>query len=200
MDNLSIVALAGVSATGKTTLARRVREAVGSDALAVAPQLTRAYYTSIGITENAVATLPADERKRLQCALMRYVFDAMSTFVSECRASPTVRAVLLERTTLDYVSYLFAYHEVPDEERATHVADALRFFEMPTRVSIVYTPYPPPFAVNDDGFRAHKDNLRWDAELHKLLPAVIQYADVGSLDNDWTLDDRVASVRALLNV
>jgi predicted ATPase len=178
-----IVFNSGAGAVGKTSVVAKTLELAPSfDRNVVSlPSVTRSVYARLGYpTEKAATELTFEQQWELQMAIQQAYYEAIKQFIT---SNPTADLVMIDRSPLDHVSYLF--HNLAFKlslkdclfqmNRAwAFLVEVLAMQEV-NDVWIVHYKFPDHWHVPKDGedtANASSDGFRFDAGGKNLLWAL----------------------------
>lgn len=145
-----VIAFTGAAGAGKTTIASAV---ASGGKWHYEPAPTRAFYEKEGITEAVLRTRPIEDQIAFQGRLVEF---AMAWWAEIGNKG----LVVTDRTPIDYLAYWMALNKTANEqeiyERMRKVSAAVSGESL-----IIFCPWPVPWKVANDGFRAQNAGQNW---------------------------------------
>jgi len=155
---VKVIAFTGAAGAGKTTLAKALAYD-GSRTYVRAP--TRDFYAKKGLTEQELRLRPLDEQIQFQDELTSFAMEWWRTLEGK---------VVTDRTPIDYLAYWLMLNHGVSSAAVMDRVGAVRELMAPADVMGLFCPWPVPWVVETDGFRAGEgQNWTISALIEKII-------------------------------
>lgn len=196
---MKLMMFTGVGATGKTTVAQRLKEELG--AIIVESPVRKTFEEAGLATEVSMLDLHLDKQLDLQAKIYEnYIKLVYSTIEEAYRNNPN-SIIIAERSPADYLAYqAYIFNHcltlADIDRKQARTSHAFINIRRQIDTSLVYFPFPAPFSKDtesSDGYRSDSSgkNYLWSCVLDNMLTFVPSHIHSLNLTDVNSIEERV---------